>query len=116
MKEFNLQKCMAGASVVTREGEDYKFGACNPYASEGYELVGWLSNGELKTHSTYGNARFGASSPYDLFMKEVEIVHWVNIYPINAWHPYKTKEEADTFSGTTRIACIKVTYKEGEGL
>lgn len=44
------------------------------------------------------------------------VVHevWTNIY--NKHGGYKTKEEADRGAARGRIACVKLTFTEGEGL
>lgn len=47
---------------------------------------------------------------------------WINIYPPTHFHTvgmnsiYDTKENADTNKSRDRIACIQITYEEGEGL
>lgn len=74
MKEFNLQKCMAGEPVVTRAGEDYKFGGFNSKAATSQQLVGWVNN-LLSTHGREGKFyNDDRESRLDLFMKEVGIV------------------------------------------
>lgn len=39
---------------------------------------------------------------------------WVNIYKNGAARP--TRRDADNSANSNRVACIKVTYKDGEGL
>jgi hypothetical protein len=42
---------------------------------------------------------------------------WINIYPKSlVSNSCRSKEEADEAAGTDRIACIQITYTEGEGL
>lgn len=40
---------------------------------------------------------------------------WVNIHPIGPTS-YDTRENADYWSGSHRLACIEVKWTEGEGL
>lgn len=44
------------------------------------------------------------------------ITRWVNFYPTRYPWDYNTKDEADKNAAPNRIACIKVEFKEGEGL
>lgn len=41
---------------------------------------------------------------------------WVNVYQGWISNQYKTKQEADSDSSRIRIACIPITFTEGEGL
>lgn len=41
---------------------------------------------------------------------------WVNIYPIGVPATHHTKEQADEYARSDRIACVRVEYEEGEGL
>lgn len=42
---------------------------------------------------------------------------WMNIYDSGAAGVWPSREEADhAFGASTRIACIPITYKKGEGL
>jgi hypothetical protein len=56
----------------------------------------------------------------DLVNIPQKITKWLSIYLEDRHnyysYLYETKEEADECSGTTRIACIKIEFKEGEGL
>lgn len=49
-----------------------------------------------------------------------EKTFWLNIYPMSLGVAHSCKEEADTEANfrdlAKRIACVKITYKEGEGL
>jgi hypothetical protein len=63
----------------------------------------------------------GLNKHYDLFDVPVKHTRWVNVYP-SASGMYLTegacrnKELADAFSCKNRIACIEITFEEGEGL
>lgn len=39
---------------------------------------------------------------------------WVNFYPVGPHH--NTKEDADRLAGTSREACVEVTYTVGQNL
>lgn len=61
----------------------------------------------------------GESTSYfqeDLFDIPEERAVWLNIYGDGTAFPHVGREEADGRASKSRIACIKVTYKEGEGL
>lgn len=41
---------------------------------------------------------------------------WINFYPHRISGGHKTRERADAWAGDDRVACIPVTYYDGEGL
>lgn len=41
---------------------------------------------------------------------------WVNIYPDDSRCSHRTRERADEYARSDRIACVRVEYAEGEGL
>ena len=44
---------------------------------------------------------------------------WLNIYPVEPGYPAiarGSRAEADQYADSSRIACINITFKEGEGL
>lgn len=49
-------------------------------------------------------------------MAPVTHERWVNIYPDDVVSINPSKEQADHRADPYRIACIKITYTEGEGL
>jgi hypothetical protein len=58
---------------------------------------------------------------YDLFDVTVKHTRWVNVYPDSyvsylTEGAYPTKEDANRYAGKSRVACIEVTFEEGEGL
>lgn len=75
--------------------------------------TGWIS-------ITWGkNGNFLESkeiSENDLIEVKPTRIMWVNCYTGNESFGYRTREEADEYADSTRTACIKVTYTEGEGL
>jgi len=54
-------------------------------------------------------------SDADLFMDPVTHTRFLNLYDESAY-TYMTREEADMKARDGRLACIKVTFTEGEGL
>jgi hypothetical protein len=75
------------------------------------------------THSWYkdGSSSHGSITKQDLFDIPVKHTRWTNVYPeddgrytIKGSHP--SKRLADKVAGTKRVACIEVTFEEGEGL
>lgn len=49
----------------------------------------------------------------DLVEVAMKHTRWINIYPGSGG---ETKAKADAMSNNSRIACIEVTFTEGEGL
>ncbi len=41
---------------------------------------------------------------------------WVNVYDTHATINYSSKENADELAASDRLACVKVTWTEGQGL
>ena len=52
----------------------------------------------------------------DLINIPEEYTVWLNIYPGGEAMYHAAREIADEYSTGDRIACIPVTFKEGEGL
>lgn len=53
----------------------------------------------------------------DLIEVKPEVTKWLNIYPGGfGCYKYNTKEDADYNASHLRIACIPITYREGDGL
>jgi hypothetical protein len=64
----------------------------------------------------------GLNKHYDLFDVPVKHTRWVNVYSNTSGvhHTngglYLDKVEADGYAGKTCVACIEITFEEGEGL
>lgn len=67
-KEFNFDEMMKGAKVVARNGSPFIFGAYNPNAEDGCQIVGWLECGQIITSNLNGCFWEQANSVYDLFI------------------------------------------------
>lgn len=67
----------------------------------------------------------GPGSPSDLIEVKPERTGWINVYSDHygaepmATRVYANKEKADEMASSlnnTRIACVQITYREGDGL
>jgi len=109
--------------VQTRDGRKARLICVDKKNADGYVLVvlvtdvedrnneythWYQEDGKVDKHNT-------CSSPSDLINVPVKHTGWVNIYR-KASRIYPTKEEADSCSGSDRIACIKIEFEEGEGI
>ena len=69
MKPFNLEKCIAGEKVVTRDGREFKFGAYNKDANVNFRIIGWI-DGDVYVFLENGEVHYNLDSRFDLFMAE----------------------------------------------
>ena|ERR1700761_96268 len=116
LKPFNLEEAKAGKPIVCRDGSPAKFIAYVPEAA-GHHQVIWLGSGNTIYHSWANGLRHGhgnADSCFDLLMAPEKLTAWINFYPGNL--EYRSKESADRCASPSRIACVEVTYEEGQGL
>jgi len=79
-------------------------------------LWSWQSNGSWLTED-------GCDNPSDLIEVPQAVTRWVNVYRVGSVRFSESRYDADFYaaklyasSGYARIACIQVTYTEGEGL
>ena len=113
---FNLERCIAGDEVVTRDGGNFTFGAYNEKMA--YPLIGWangvstarLANGKISHYET----------GVDLFMKPEKITRWM---VVNEACGYATKDLVIDHLKKTRtadqmadLAIIKLEFCPGDGL
>ena len=61
-----------------------------------------------------GNYYFGKEYDYDLVNVPKKIEGWLNLYPHSSLSD--SKESADINAANGRVACIFVSFTEGEGL
>jgi hypothetical protein len=114
---FDLKLAQEGHPIQTRDGRPAKFIAHVP--GLGYPVVALV--GQSSTVSQFATTGAIYSAPVedgrDLFMTPVTHTRWLNFYPsVKYSYAYSTKELADEHAGPDRIACIQITYTEGEGL
>lgn len=130
-RPFNLEEAKAGKPIVCRDGTPAKFIAHVPEAAPSHRLVtlrlGRIVSCAESGHLLWGNEEVSLSRGYscDLFMAPIVKEAWINVYSqhINANHDglpafaWATRAQADAAADDTiRIACVKISYTEGEGL
>lgn len=122
MREFDLQKALAGEKLITRDGrkitEIYQF---KTYNKSEFNIMGVIENEEMFHYDESGRAgRFG-EFPQDLFMAPTTKTYYVNVYEndietgsINGRRIHCSKEEAQTYelNDRTHIARIEFTVEE----
>lgn len=85
MKPFNLDECIAGKPVITKDGRPVNIAGYNPDAINGARLTGWIDNlvRSWSDNGTYcdHNANVGGHPQCDLFMAPTKRTVWVNLYP-----------------------------------
>lgn len=111
--------------VQTRDGRPVEI----KYVDESLEyavngiMADALGNRSPRNWRANGRVHSDGESPLDLIQAPEPLIEgWLNLYdtrPIaqqvgNTIHP--TKEEADEWADADRTACIKVSYRKGEGL
>lgn len=109
---FDLQKCINGAKVVTRDGRDFKFLAYDANLAAISRLVGNINNC-LASYYEDGKYWVDKECMNDLFiLEEVEECEgWINVYEGACWTGiYQSKEEAISFSAKGIVDTIKITW------
>jgi hypothetical protein len=116
-KPFDLEKALAGAPVVTRDGR--KVTEIHLFKTRrGLNNVVYIADGEFVTIAEDGKSASGAyESERDLFMAAQKVTKWLNVFrhsktrndPIPGNWFYDSREEADrTAGGEFRIACVPI--------
>jgi hypothetical protein len=110
---------------VTRDGREAKVCVVTCDSSLGGNLIikGFIRyNDGVWVSQSWGA---GGSSQWngecDLFDVPVKHTRWVNMYPnisgtYSTVGAYMNKEGANEFARKARVACIEITFEEGEGL
>lgn len=105
--------------VQTRDGRSARI-ICTDRDSI-YPIVALVRelNGEESVSFHTNNGRvtphYGGPSRVDLINVPEKHVRWVNFFPRDA-EVYDSREEADEDATAERIACVRVEFKDGEGL
>lgn len=95
------------------------------YAQQVLPLIqAWVEGKTIQVKSTSGEWNDyveGDSICWDALNYERRIkpemkTGWINIYPGYSSSAFSTKKTADTLANLDRIACIQISYYEGEGL
>ena len=110
LKPFDPVAAMAGAKVVTRDGQSVRIICID--AGSRFPVVG-LVGGEPCLYGNSGNYYCDSdTAELDLFMTPVMVTKWINIYhESTTGYIYDSKEEADRKMSANRIACVKVEYE-----
>lgn len=115
-------KIEMGKQYKTRDGRDVRV-LCIDGPDKNYPVVAAVNNGDGDDYWTPED--FTEDGTYvvddpgsvnDLIEVKPEITEYVNIYSDGTHYGYPTKQRADSSADSDRIACIKITYCEGEGL
>jgi hypothetical protein len=111
---------------VTRDGREAKVCVATCYSSLDRKLLlkGFARNidGVWVGCSWEVDGLFKTNKNLDLFDVPVKHTRWVNVNSnISGVHHtngglYLDKVEADEFASISRVACIEITFEEGEGL
>lgn len=104
---------------TTRDGREVRI-----YATDG--SGDWPVQGAIKYNGGWlmsewkadgGASRYGLQLPSDLIEAKTTVTRWINIY---GGEGHTTRQAADEAADRStlcgRIACIQITYKEGDGL
>ena len=115
MKPFNLEACMKGERVTTRDGRTYHFGGFNSSASKECQLVGWVGAAPTTiSHTKEGHFMYSLlDSDSDLFMYEepkVKKEGWINIYKSTLNTLYTYCEEIYASESAAEVAVNKPHY------
>jgi hypothetical protein len=102
---------------VTRDGREAK--VCVENSSTHPHIKGFIRQSQSRQWAPYTWFTDGSVSAKeeeaDLFDVPVKHTRWVNIY-YPAAEGYSSKKEANMSASSSRVACIQVTFEEGEGL
>ena len=125
-ESFDLDTAMKnGGKCRTRDGRDARI-ICTDVKGAANLCVIALVTDEQETeiimyYTKQGRILNERESGYDLFnIPEINTI-WLNIYHDNSdtersISEWRTKEDADKYAVKNRTACVKVEYKDGDGL
>lgn len=104
----------------TRDGRKARI-ICKDRRHQQYPIVALLEAGGVESQTSHTKDGWlydaGQSSPHDLINIPERMEGWVNIYAYTVGDLHKTKELADATAGSNRrIACLHLSFTEGEGL
>lgn len=116
MTLFNLEKALAGAPVVTRDGNIAEISGNKDNCKRGYGLVGWIDGNKCCSwHSITGKFDINSNDGRDLFMASIKKTGFINIF-----HPVVKLEQVpdarDVRGGvydTEDLAKTSGSHKEG---
>lgn len=117
LKPFDLEKALAGAKVVTRDGLDIVRVIHIPEV-EGLSLVAVHERGGATFHdaNTGETSVVHGTAGYDLFLAPTTRTAWVNLYPNHSlgYFWFGSEEVADAHEGSGRIngKAFKLEWEE----
>ena len=80
-----------------------------------YPVIAVNDTGDIYTFTSEGMFQIDGRSEYHLVCEvKVKQVRYVNIYPNGTVFDHKSKRDAENGAGTSRLACIRVEYEEGQ--
>lgn len=111
MKPLDLSK-----PVQTRDGQPVTIFTTERPNSP-YPVVGMTNEGTILTYTAQGKS-YSDSREHALDLMNVpeRRTIWLNIYENRPPREYSSRDQANFFADPGRIACVEVTYTEGEGL
>ena len=122
LRPFNLEEAKAGKPIVCRDGEEANFLIHSDLLERNQRVV-FARAGDVYACNENGKNKLNSlPDRFDLFMAPEKRTVWVNFYPDECHGQagvslFSSKEEADKrASNQTRIACVEVTFTEGQGL
>jgi hypothetical protein len=107
---------------VTRDGREAKVcvATCESSLERTLLIKGYIRNSDGVWVAMYWLVDGSCShSAFDLFDVPVKHTRWVNFnFTCNGSTStiFKRKSEADSCASISRVACIEITFEEGEGL
>ncbi len=109
--------------VQTRKGDKARI-VCTDVKSYGDEwpILALITHSNgcelLRQYTRLGRMGKVYDNDHDLVNVPEEHEAWINLYggEGDSCYWYSTREVADQCAGTDRIACIKIKFKDGEGL
>jgi hypothetical protein len=109
---------------VTRDGREAKVCVATCYSSSDRQLLlkGFVRNldGVWVGCGWEVDGLSNTTKNLDIFDVPVKHTRWVNVYPLGDDYSittsFLTKEGADRYGALHRVACIEITFEEGEGL
>lgn len=121
LKPFNLSAFQKGAVAVTRDGRKVQYVGMMPESRKFNWPVVAVFDGEdeLKRWTDKGWFAVGSGHDDDLFMMPEKVEGWMNVYSNVSGacaYIYRSRQEANLKAGSKRIACIPISYYDGEGL
>ena len=112
LKPFDLEKALAGAKVVSRDGIEVTEIKLFESIKHDFKVVA-ISGGDVATYTIDGvYSCTKGESKYDLFLAPELKTGWVNIYPNGESYWHETKEGAERECKNYLIACTKIEWYE----